>query len=161
MGPSMPRTAGRNFVQRAFSTGTRLTNIWDCPADVLPLGAQARDKPCIGRVWESGGNSCQPLDPCVPFLDHGREPFFSFASRADKPAYILILMAVAHRKGCMVEDLASMQFATRRADDPAFLRLGEVSHARAVVTEHVEEVRDTRGWALVGKVICIPGLDDG
>jgi hypothetical protein len=47
-------------------------------------------------------------------------------------------MAVAHRKGCVVEDLASVWFGRRRADDPAFLRLREVSHTRAVMAEHVE-----------------------
>ncbi len=59
-----------------------------------------------------------------------------------------------------MDDLACMQFGGWRADDPAFLRLWEVFHAWAVAAEHVEEVHDAGGWALEGKVICIPGLED-
>ena len=137
------------------------TDIWYCLADVLPFSTQARDKPCIGRVWESGGDGCQTLDHCDPFLDHGEEPFLSFLARANKSANISLPMAVAHRKGCVSKDLASMRFGGWRTDDPAFLRLRVVSHARSMAAEQVEEVHDMGGQALEGKVICIPGLEDG
>ncbi len=71
------------------------TNIWYHLADVLPFGTQARDKPCLGRMWESGRNGCQLLDPRDPFLDHGGEPFLSFLTQADK--YVNILLPVAVR----------------------------------------------------------------
>jgi hypothetical protein len=70
-------------------------------------------------------------------------------------------MAEAHRKGCVVEDLAGMKLGRGRANDPAFLRLREVSHAWAVTAEYVKEVRDMGGQAFEGKVVGIPRLEDG
>ena len=57
--------------------------------------------------------------------------------------------------------MLSVQLGRWGADDLAFLRLWEVSHAWAVVAEHVEEVRNLGGRSLDGKVVCVPGLEEG
>ena len=133
MGPSMPRIAGMNFVQRACSTGARHR-----PTSGTVWQMYCHSAPRVGRVWESGGDGCQSLNSQDPSLDHRGEPFVSFLTQADKSTDISLPVAVAHWKGCGIEDLAGLQFGGRRADDPTFLRLWEVSHARSMAAEQVE-----------------------
>ena len=111
---------------------------WYCSADVLPFSTQAGDEPRVGRMWESGGDGSKSLNPRDPSLDHWGEPFVSFLMRADKSADVSLPVAVAHWKGCVMEDLAGLRFRGRRTDDPAFLRFWKVSHARAMAAEQVE-----------------------